>query len=177
MLGTAPEELSKKFDFSPRFCNGSPSPPLHLPCTCARVIRRFPFQLIPRARFLVSSSPPPPPRGDLPMRITWQDLEGVIKRSGKRERERELPCLQPVINLTSTPAAIVSSFLRFAGRGLASIDHHPDSFFFFYDRVQPPDKKPDVKSFHGVSIHLFARALTSLPGNTDLLALFFPPPH
>lgn len=102
-------------------------------------------------------------------------------RSDKKigeERERELPCLQPVINLTSTPAAIVSSFLRFAGRGLASIDHHPGSFFFFYDRVQPPDKKPDVKSSHGVSIHLFARALTSLPGNTDLLALFFlPPPH
>lgn len=176
MLGTAPEELSKKFDFSPRFCNGSPSPPLHLPCTCARVIRRFPFQLIPRARFLVSSSPPPPPSG----RSADENHLAGFGRSDKKigeERERELPCLQPVINLTSTPAAIVSSFLRFAGRGLASIDHHPGSFFFFYDRVQPPDKKPDVKSSHGVSIHLFARALTSLPGNTDLLALFFPPRH
>lgn len=130
MLGTAPEELSKKFDFSPRFCNGSPSPPsLHLPCTCARVIRRFPFQLIPRARFLVSSSSLPPPSGRSADENHLAGFGRSDKKIGEeRERERELPCLQPVINLTSTPAAIVSSFLRFAGRGLATT---PVVFFFF----------------------------------------------
>lgn len=131
----------------------------------------------------------PPPRGDLPMKITWQDLEGVIKRSGKgrrKERERELPRLQPVINLTSTPAAIVSSFLRFAedrcGMG-GGLDRPPPTPVF-YDRVQPPDKKPvdRCKEFPVRSKYpSFCTRVTSLPGNTDLFGpfppfLLYPPP-
>lgn len=122
-----------------------PSPPI--PCTCARVIRRFPFQLIPRARFLVSPSPPPG------RSVDENHLAGFGRSDKKigKERERE-SCLQPVINLTSTPAAIVSSFLRFADG--ASIDHHP---VFFTIESNRRIKRADVKSSHGVSIHLFAR--------------------
>lgn len=175
MLGTAPEELSKKFDFSPRFCNGSPSPLPHFPCTCARVIRRFPFQLIPRARFLVSSSS----TSSSPRRSADENHLAGFGRSDKKigqERERELPCLQPVINLTSTPAAIVSSFLRFADG--ASIDHHPVFFFFFFTiESNRRIKSLDVKSSHGSKYPSFCTRVNQLArvGNTDLFGPFFPP--
>lgn len=110
------------------------------------------------------------------MRITWQDLEGVIKRSGKRERER-VAVLTAGHKFNVNPGRYRFLLSSVRGSGPRLDRPPPRSFFFFYDRVQPPDKKPHVKSSHGVSIHLFARALTSLPGNTDLLAFFFPPRH
>lgn len=100
----------------------------------------------------------------------------------EEERERELPRLQPVINLTSTPGRY--RFLLSSVRGGSvwedgwrprSTTTHPPEVF--YDRVQPPDKKPVArcKEFPVRSKYpSFCTRVTSLPGNTDLFGPFPP---
>lgn len=80
------------------------------------------------------------------MKITWQDLEGVIKRSGKRERERErVAVLTAGHKFNVNPGRY--RFLLSSVRGWGLDRPPPGFFFFFYDRVQPPDKKPGCKEF------------------------------
>lgn len=111
------------------------------------------------------------------MKITWQDLEGVIKRSGKRERERErVAVLTAGHKFNVNPGRY--RFLLSSVRGWG-LDRPPPGFFFFFFTIESNRriKSLDVKSSHGSKYPSFCTRVNQLArvGNTDLFGPFFPP--